>query len=51
MRKNTYQPKSTKKEMFLDAIYEADEQADFTEEKVNTLIVPSLSLYNINICI
>ena len=34
MRKNIYQPKTTKREMLLDAIYEADEQADLTEEKV-----------------
>lgn len=47
MRKNIYQPKTTKREMFLDAIYEADEQADFTEEKV-TIIVSYVSLCSIN---
>lgn len=47
MRKNIYQPKTTKREMFLDAIYEADEQTDFTEEKV-TIIVSYLFLCNIN---
>lgn len=47
MRKNIYQPKTTKREMFLDAIYEADEQVDFTEEKVS-IILSYLFLYSIN---